>query len=214
MMETADSMPKPIRTALLSALCLLPLPSNAQAASDRAADSVKDMQQVENAWDTALTKRDQYGLENILSPQIVDIAATGDVTTRNQDVAKLFVKEALPASMKQTVIDVRSPAENLRVVNGTYVMHWVLLPGSNGTQNLDEKGVFTHVFQLVNGRWVCVNSQRTVVSEQQPQQARARSAAPGSKSNAAEPFHIPLVYKGAQSTQAAPATGNQPPTPN
>jgi hypothetical protein len=168
------------------------------------------MQQVEDAWDAAITRRDQYALENVLSPQLVDIAATGDVTTRNQDVSRLFVKDALPASLKQTVIDVRTPAEGLKIVNGTYVMHWVSTTGP--ATSIDEKGVFTHVFQLVNGHWLCINSQRTVVAELAPP-SKVKSSAPKTKSNAAEPFHIPLIYKGAQSTQPPPANPS-PPAPN
>ena len=30
---------------------------------------------------------DQYGLELVLSPLLVDVSATGDITTRNQQVA-------------------------------------------------------------------------------------------------------------------------------
>jgi hypothetical protein len=157
-----------------------------------------------DGWSAAITNRDQYGLENVLSPHLVDIAATGDVTTRNQDVAKLFAKGGLPASMKQTVVDVRTLAENVKLVNGTYVMHWVAPAGSPaGTPpSVDEKGVFTHIFQLVNGRWVCVNSQRTVVAETEPV-AKSKTATPRAKSSAPEPFHIPLIYKGAQPAQPA-----------
>ena len=175
----------------------------------RAEAVLREMQQVEDSWDGAITKRDQYALENVLSPQLVDVAATGDVTTRDQDVAKLFVKDALPASLKQTVLNVRTIGDNAKVVNGTYVMHWVAGSGApSGTPaSIDEKGIFTQVFQLVNGRWICVNSQRTVVAEQAPT-VKTKAAAPRAKSNAAEPFHIPLIYKGAQpfpSTQSTPA---------
>ena len=173
---------------------------------------IQQMQQVEDAWDAAVTKHDQYGLENVLSPQLVDIAATGDVTSRNQDVAKLFTKNGLPASLKQTVISVRTLSDKVKVVNGTYVMHWVAPPGSPaGTPaSVDEKGIFTHVFQLVGERWVCTNSQRTVVAEQEPT-VKAKTTAPRAKSNAAEPFHVPLIYKGAQSQQPAPSTASPAP---
>jgi hypothetical protein len=190
----------------------LPLTAPAQAPTTRAQAEMNEMQQVEDAWSAAVTKRDQYGLENVLSVHLVDIAATGDVTTRNQDVAKLFVKDAVPASLKQTVVDVRTLGDGLRIVNGTYVMHWVAPAGSPpGTPSaLDEKGVFSHVFQQVNGRWLCVNSQRTVVAEQTPM-VKTRTSAPRTKSNAAEPFHIPLIFKGPQSTQPAPANPSAPP---
>ncbi len=185
--------------------------SAAHPDSVRAEAVLREMQQVEDGWDAAITKRDQYALENVLSPQLVDVAATGDVSSRNQDVAKLFVKDALPASLKQTVLSVRTLGDNAKVVNGTYVMHWVAGSGAaSGTPaSIDEKGIFTQVFQLVNGRWICVNSQRTVVAEQLPT-VKTKAAAPRAKSNAAEPFHIPLIYKGAQSAQPAPSTPQTP----
>jgi ketosteroid isomerase-like protein len=200
---------KPYR--FLVSACLLgslfPSASPAQSNTVQARAELQEMQQVEDAWSAAVTRRDQYALENVLSPHLVDIAATGDVTTRNQDVAKLFVKDALPASLKQTVIDVRTLTAGVKVVNGTYVMHWVAPSSapSGASASVDEKGVFTHVFQLVNGRWVCVNSQRTVVAEQQPA-VKTKTSAPRAKSNAAEPFHIPLIYKGAQPAQPATTT--------
>jgi hypothetical protein len=68
--------------------------------------------------------------------------------------------------------------------------------------------VFTHVFRKNSaGNWQCINSQRTVVTTEEE---RKKKAAPASKSNAALPLHIPLIYKGPQSTQPAAAT-NPPP---
>jgi hypothetical protein len=174
---------------------------------------IQEMQKVEDSWSIAMNKHDQYGLENVLSPMLVDIAATGDVTTRNQDIAKLFSKDTLPLSMTQKVITVRTLADGIVLVSGTYTLRWPESSGSSTQATIDEKGIFTHVFQAVNGHWICVNSQRTVVAEQMPQ-AKIKASAPKTKSNAAEPFHIPLVYKGAQSTQPPPAPGSQPAPPN
>src|SRR5271165_3865805 len=52
---------------------------------------MKQMQHIEDMWDDALAKKDQYGLELVLSPQFIDISSTGDVTTRNQNIARLFL---------------------------------------------------------------------------------------------------------------------------
>ncbi len=169
---------------------------------------VREMQDVEDAWDTAVNKHDQFGLENVLSPQLVDIAATGDVTTRNQDLAKIYTKGALPLAVSQKVISVRTLNDGFVLVNGTYSMRWPDAENGNSTDTIDEKGVFTQIFQAVNGRWMCVSSQRTVVADQMPQ-AKVKTSAPRAKSNAAEPFHVPLFYKGAQPTQP-PASPNQP----
>jgi hypothetical protein len=97
---------------------------------------------------------------------------------------------------------------DVAVVNGTYVMEW---QGTNDQRKIAEKGVFTHVFRKNSvGNWQCINSQRTVVATEDERKQKA--AAHASKSNAALPLHIPLIYKGPQSTQAAPKTGtDQPP---
>jgi hypothetical protein len=103
---------------------------------------------------------------------------------------------------------------DLAVVNGTYVMEW---QGASDQRKVAEKGVFTHVFRKNSaGNWQCINSQRTVVATDEERKKKA--AVHASKSDAALPLHIPLIYKGPQSTkdpqstQPAPAAGtNQPP---
>jgi hypothetical protein len=197
---------------LLAAVAVAPFcfAQTAQTPAPQANALLQELQTVENNWDTAIGKRDQYGLENVLSPQLVDIAATGDVSTRNQDIAKLFVKDELPLSMAQKVITIRTMGDGFALVNGTYTLRWPEPAGSSTPGTVDEKGIFTQVFQSINGRWMCVSSQRTVVAEQMPP-ARTKTVAPRTKSNAAEPFHVPLIYKGAQSTQPAPASQSAPP---
>jgi ketosteroid isomerase-like protein len=189
---------------LLAAIAPTPMVA-AQAAAAATSPQIAEMQQVENAWDAAVTKHDQYGLENVLAGQFVDISATGDVTTRNQQIAHLFVEGAVPVSLTQKVIGARIFGD-IAVVNGTYVMQW---KGSG--EKVAEKGIFTHVFHRAQGgAWQCINSQRTVVVDETEQ--RRRSAAPKTKSGAELPMHIPLVYKGPQSTQPAPPQGvGQPP---
>jgi ketosteroid isomerase-like protein len=165
------------------------------------------MQQVEDSWDAAVSKHDQFALENLLARDYVGISAEGDVTTRNQQISHLFVAGAEPVSLTQKVIGARLLGD-LAVVNGTYVMEW---QGASDQRKVAEKGVYTHVFRKNSaGTWQCINSQRTVVATDEERKKKA--AAPASKSNAALPLHIPLIYKGPQSTQTAPAPGtNQPP---
>jgi hypothetical protein len=43
------------------------------------------------------------------------------------------------------------------------------------------------------------------------EERKKKAAAPASKSNAALPLHIPLIYKGPQSTQPASEAGTNPP---
>src|ERR1700726_2580501 len=148
---------------LLIALSLL-LPgvsSEAQQApkSTTAPTAFREMQQVEDRWADAVTKRDQYALELVLAPQFIGISASGDVTTRNQQIAHLFVKNAGPDSLQQKVVSVRFVGD-VAIVNGTYVMSW---KGDKGP--VLEKGIFSHVFEHVRDNWLCLNSQRTVVAE-------------------------------------------------
>ena len=165
----------------------------------------REMQQVEDRWATAITKRDQYALELVLAPQYIGISASGDVVTRNQQIAHLFVKNSGPDSLEQKVISVRFVGE-VAIVNGTYVMTW---KGEKGP--VLEKGIFSHVFEHVRDNWLCLNSQRTVVAEETKGAASAEK--PKAKRSDAElPVHIPLIYKGPESTQPTPKPGsNQPP---
>jgi hypothetical protein len=165
----------------------------------------KEMQQVEDRWADAVTKRDQYGLELVLAPQFIGISATGDVTTRNQQISNLFVKNSGLESLSQKVVSVRFVGD-VAIVNGTYVMNWKTDKGP-----VLEKGIFSHVFEHVRTTWLCLNSQRTVVAEDSKRAAVQEK--PKSKSSNAElPMHIPLVYKGPNSTQPPPKPGtDQPP---
>jgi ketosteroid isomerase-like protein len=163
----------------------------------------REMQQVEDRWGNAVSKRDQYALELVLAPQFIGISATGDVTTRNQQISRLFVKGFEPDSLSQKVVSVRFVGD-VAIVNGTYVMNWKTDKGP-----VLEKGIFSHVFEHQRANWLCLNSQRTVVAEDSKRTAAEEK--PGSKSsNAALPMHIPLVYKGPHSTQPAPGTGQPP----
>ncbi len=162
------------------------------------------MQQVEDRWAEAITKRDQYALELVLAPQFIGISASGDVVTRNQQIAHLFVKNEGPQSLEQKVISVRLVGD-VAIVNGTYVMTW---KGEKGP--VLEKGIFSHVFEHVRNNWLCLNSQRTVVAEENKGAAVEKPKA--KRSDAELPMHVPLIYKGPESTKRAPAPGtDQPP---
>ena len=163
----------------------------------------REMQQVEDRWDDAVTKRDQYAMELVLAPQFIGISASGDVTTRNQQIAHLFVKGSGPDSLEQKVISARFVGA-VAIVNGTYVMSW---KGEKGP--VLEKGVFSHVFEHVHDSWLCLNSQRTVVAEVDRSAAKEKPKA--KRSDAELPLHIPLIYKGPESTRPAPAPGSDQP---
>lgn len=152
--------------------------------AEAAGPEVVVFQKVENSWADSLNNRDQYGLELVLSPLFVDIGASGDVTTRNQQLALVINGEDKTLHMDTRVITVRTLGD-VAVVNGTYTLHH---KGANGSP-VDEKGVYTHVFQRVHNSWLCINSQRTVL-RQDAQQAKQKK-----KSDAALPFHVPIFSK-------------------
>ncbi len=145
---------------------------------------VKEFQKIEDNWSNSINARDQYSLELVLSPLFVDVSANGDITTRNQQLAQLLTGEDKTLHLEQRVITVRLLGDTA-VANGTYVLHHKVSSGQ-----VDEKGVFTHVFERIRGGWVCVNSQRTLLREDAPGKKKKQA------SDAEMPFHIPLFSKG------------------
>jgi hypothetical protein len=143
---------------------------------------IREFQKIEDAWSIAVNQRDQYGLELVLSPLFVDVSASGDITTRNQQLAQVITGEDKVVHIEQRVITVRLLGD-IAVANGTYALRHKV-----NSAVLDEKGVFTHVFERLHGGWVCINSQRTVLREDS-------NAKPRKQSNAELPFHIPLFTK-------------------
>ena len=190
-------------------LCAIAVPSFGQSpvavtsatANPSQAAEIKEMQKLEDQWSDAIVKRDQYGMELLLSPLYVGISAGGEVTTRNQQIALLFQKTIDPLTMEQRVISVRMLGD-VAVVNGTYITR-----RRNGSESVEERGIFTHVFQRVRSNWLCINSQRTIVVEDASAKQKVSK-----KSNAEMPFHLPFLYKGADSTkqqQPPPPAGSQ-----
>jgi hypothetical protein len=152
------------------------------AVATSSSPEVQQFQKIEDAWSNAVDQRDQYALENVLSPLFVDVAANGDITTRNQQVALLLSNDDKALWMSQKVIMVRMLGDTA-VANGTYTLRHHL-----GSQTVEDKGVFTHVFERQHDRWVCINSQRTVLRQDSPGKQKKQSSAQ-------EPFHIPFFSK-------------------
>jgi ketosteroid isomerase-like protein len=145
---------------------------------------VREFQKIEDAWSDAINQRDQYALELVLSPLFVDVSASGDITTRNQQLAQLITGEDKTVHLEQRVVTVRLLGDTA-VANGTYVLHH-----KTASATVDEKGVFTHVYEKMRAGWVCVNSQRTMLREDGPNGKKKKQA-----TDAELPFHIPLFSK-------------------
>jgi ketosteroid isomerase-like protein len=162
-----------------------PAPVNVTTAESPA---TKEFQKIEDSWADSINQHDQYGLELVLSPLFVDVSASGDITTRNQQVAAVITGEDKSIHLEQRVITVRMLGD-VAVANGTYSLHRKVNLGP-----VDEKGVFTHVFERTHGGWLCINSQRTVLREEASGKTRKQS-------NAELPFHIPLFTKSTPNNQ-------------
>jgi ketosteroid isomerase-like protein len=167
-----------------------PAPTSTPGVTTTSSPEVQAFQKIEDKWDDAINLRDQYSLELVLSPVFVGISANGDISTRNQELAGLISGQDKTEHLDQRVITVRMLGD-AAVANGTYVLH-----RKASTGPVDEKGVFTHVFEKQRSGWVCVNSQRTVLREDGPQGKKKKQ-----QSGAELPFHIPLFSKDDKSKQ-------------
>jgi len=159
-----------------------PPPATSTATSTETSE-VAQFQKIEDSWSDAVNRHDQYGLELVLSPLFVDVASNGTVTTRNQQVAQAITDEDKTLYFSQKVVTVRMLGD-IAIANGTYELHHKV-----GSASVDEKGVFTHVFEHVRGGWLCINSQRTLLHQDQSGKQQKR------QSTAEEPFHIPFFSK-------------------
>jgi ketosteroid isomerase-like protein len=169
-----------------------PAPAGAQAAgvTSTSTGEVEQFQKIEETWDNAVNTRDQFSLELVLSPLYVGIAASGDITTRNQEIADAISNQDKTLHLEQKVITVRVLGD-IAVANGTYALHHKV-----GSNQVEERGVFTHVFERQHNKWQCVNSQRTLVRAEEPGKGKKKQSKPGE-----EPFHIPLFSKGDKDKQ-------------
>lgn len=168
----------------------MPAPAAApeQGVTTTVSPEVAQFQKIEDSWSDAVNRRDQYALELVLSPLFVDVSAQGDISTRNQQVVQVISGQDKSLYLTQKVITVRMLGD-VAVANGTYTLHHRV----NSTE-VDEKGVFTHVFERVRGGWLCTNSQRTVLRTDANSKQRKSSTAE-------EPFHIPFFSKGDKGPQ-------------
>jgi ketosteroid isomerase-like protein len=153
------------------------------AAASAESPAIHDFQKIEDAWDDAIDQRDQYALELVLSPLFMDVSASGDFTTRNQQLALLITGEDKTLHLEQRVITVRMLGD-ITVANGTYVLR-----RKAGSAPVEEKGVFTHVFERARGGWLCINSQRTKLPTDTSAKAKKQTGAES-------PFHIPIPLFG------------------
>ena len=188
MIARGDFVPRMTRLSAYCsafALCFVAVAqgwAQAPGAASTDANHVNQFQKIEDTWSKAINLRDQYGLELALSPLFVGVSASGDITNRDQQVANMISRDDKTLHLKQHVISVRMLGD-VAVANGTYTLHHRVKSGE-----VDQKGVFTHVFTRDHGRWKCVNSQRTLVREEDTAQKKDQKKSGSS-------FHIPLFSR-------------------
>ncbi len=149
---------------------------------------VAQFQKIEDSWSGAVNRRDQYALELVLSPLFVDVSSDGDVTTRNQQIVQVINGQDKSLYLTQKVITVRMLGD-IAVANGTYSLQHKVKG-----EEVEEKGIFTHVFERVHGSWLCINSQRTLLRQENNGKQKKPAATDS-------PFHIPFFGKGDKGSQ-------------
>jgi ketosteroid isomerase-like protein len=134
-----------------------------EAQSTTQSPEIDEMQKVADLWDDAVNHRDQYGLELVLSPKMVDISSSGQVTNRDEQVAQSIEKGSPLLALDQKVVSVRMMG-NVAIVNGIYDMRFH--QSAERGQVKEEKGVYSQVYERLRNSWVCINSQRTKLVQQ------------------------------------------------
>ena len=156
------------------------------------------MRDIETNWANALLKKDQFALDLALAPTYVDISATGEVTTKNQQIARLFADNYPLLGYTETITSIRVLGDTA-IAQGTYTLRRKF-----GSEMQEDRGIFTHVYQRTRSTWQCINGQRTIVREQM--------AAPRKEDKKSElPFHIPFTG-GKKKDDTPPVTMAQPAT--
>lgn len=171
-------------------------PAATAAASEATSTNNAEVQQfqtIEDKWSQAENKHDQFGLDLVLSPLLVNVAENGDITSHDQQVVQAITNTDRLFFLSQKVISVRMLGD-IAVVNGTYLLRHHI-----NEKLVTDRGVFTHVYQRQRGGWMCVNAQRTLVSENSDSRKGKERDKKSSASDLS--FHIPFFSKGNKGPQ-------------
>jgi ketosteroid isomerase-like protein len=157
--------------------------------SETDSPEIAKIREIETNWAAALVKKDQFALDLALAPTYVDISATGDVSTKNQQIARLFAENYAVLGYNETITSIRVLGD-IAIAQGTYTLRrkWA-------SDVQEDRGIFTHIYQ------------RTIVKEQ--------VGPPKKVEKAGElPFRLPFTGKkekddGSTVTMAPPAPAKQ-----
>src|SRR5208337_22171 len=79
-------------------------PANEPAVTTTVSPEIAQFKKLEDNWSDAVNRHDQYGLELVLSPLFVDVSASGNITTRNQQLVQVMTGEDKTLYLTQKVI--------------------------------------------------------------------------------------------------------------
>lgn len=161
----------------------------ADAASETLSPATMEaFQKIENRWTKAINEHDQYDLEFLLAPEMLDISSAGQLTTRNQQIANILGKNSESLSVQARVGNVRVFGD-VAIVIGTYIEQ-----GRIKNKPLQHTGIFTHVYYRARNHWVCISAQQTAIAE--PIESKGRGSK-GSRNRGRPPaISLPLPNQG------------------
>ena len=141
----------PIRTVLTLLLAFMALrPAAAQRTSNHspalAADPRTALVDLENAWATALVRRDASTFERLLAPAFV-YTENDQLMTRQQVIAGVTGSDTVTDARNASMV-VHPYAANVAVVTG-----WLVVRGHNSAGRFVHRYRFTDTWVTNGGRW-------------------------------------------------------------
>jgi len=122
-------------------------------------DVAAQLKALENAWNDAVLKLDAAAMDAILDDTLVDTSATGMVGNKAKDLADLKAGEPKLESSSLDNMKVHVYG-NAAVVTGRFTQK-----GTYKGKDISGTGRFTDTFVKRNGKWRCVATQGTMISQ-------------------------------------------------
>jgi hypothetical protein len=133
------------------------LPSLAQHGSDQDAEETRILA-LENAWNLAEEHKDAQALEGLLADSLVYIDYDGTLMDKAQFMASVKAPALHPEQIVNETVTAHIYGTSA-VVTGIYREK-----GVNKGKAYLRRGRFTDTWVSLNGTWVCVASQSTLIS--------------------------------------------------
>jgi ketosteroid isomerase-like protein len=129
------------------------------AAVSLAAQTKQEILALDQAWYTAILKKDTATLEKLLAPDLVYAHASGVVDTKKTYIEKISGGKQVYASFEQKNVTVN-------LYGTTAVTHsWARVTGVNPQGKFDDKIMMLHVWVQRGGAWLLAGHQTTRVDK-------------------------------------------------